>query len=49
MAEQKVPCGCGCVPQKQTCGCECGSHKHKKVEPTAPNMTEKTAAEKTKQ
>ena len=37
MAEQKVPCGCGCVPQKQ-----------KEVKPAVPAKTEKEAPKKSK-
>jgi hypothetical protein len=47
MAEQKVPCGCGCVPQQQICGCGCAPHKQKEVETTVPSKTEKEAPKKT--
>ena len=37
MAEQKIPCGCGCAPQKQ-----------KEVKATVPSKTEKEAPIKSK-
>ena len=46
MTEQKVACGCGCVPQQQICGCGCAPHKQKEAEATVPRMAEKEVPKK---